>query len=92
MAWVRSLFTDAFWEDIERNGCAGSKIERKLGARLKYRVAYKWFKDEEHTPYEFIDSPRSILSDEDEEDEEGRGSLIVMIHYATLVTSTRWSR
>jgi hypothetical protein len=78
MDWVRSLFTNAFWEDIERNGCTGLKIERKLGARLKYRVAYKWFKDEEQTPYEFIDSPRSVLSDEDEEDEEdeeGRGII-----------------
>jgi hypothetical protein len=75
MDWVRSLFTDAFWEDIERNRCEGLKIERKLGARLKYRVVYRWFKDEEHTPYEFIDSPRSVLSDEDEEDEEGKGII-----------------
>jgi hypothetical protein len=32
-------------------------------------------KDEEHIPYEFIDPPRSVLSDEDEEDYEGKGII-----------------
>jgi hypothetical protein len=75
MEWVRGLFTDDFWEQVERNGCAGLRIERKLGVRENYRVAYRWFKDEERVPYEFIDPPRSVLSDEDEEDYEGRGII-----------------
>lgn len=75
MDWVRSLFTDAFWEEVERNGDAGLKIERKLGARRKFRVVYRWGKDEERVPYVFVDPPRSVLSDEDEEDEEGHGII-----------------
>ena len=75
MDWVRSLFTDAFWEEVDRNGCEGLKIQRKLGVRENYRVPYKWFKDEEQVPYEFIEPPRSVLSDEDEEDEEGKGII-----------------
>ena len=75
MEWVRSLFTDAFWDAVDRYGDEGLKIQRKLGVRENYRVPYKWFKDEEQVPYEFIEPPRSVLSDEDEGDEEGKGII-----------------
>lgn len=73
MDWVRSLFTDAFWAEIERNGDAGLRIQRKLGARRKLDDEFEWFEGEEQVPYEFIESPKSVLSNEDEEDYLGLG-------------------
>lgn len=73
MDWVRSLFTDAFWDEIERNGDAGLKIQRKLGARRRLDDEFQWLEGEEQVPYEFIESPRSVLSNEDEEDYGGLG-------------------
>jgi len=73
MDWVRSLFTDAFWKEIERSGDAGLKIQRKLGARRKLDDEFQWLEDEEQVPYEFIVSPTSVLSNEDEEDCQGLG-------------------
>jgi len=73
MDWVRSLFTDAFWDEIERSGDAGLKIQRKLGARRKLDDEFQWLEGEEQVPYEFIVSPTSVLSNEDEEDCQGLG-------------------
>lgn len=75
MDWIRSLFTDAFCEEVQRNGCTGLKIQRKLGVRQNVRVHHPWFKREDRVPYQFLFPPRSVLSDEDEEDEEGKGII-----------------
>ncbi|KAH0294084.1 hypothetical protein KCU62_g593, partial [Aureobasidium sp. EXF-3399] len=75
MDWVRSLFTDGFWKEIERNGDAGLKIkiQRRLDARRKLDDESQWLKGEEQVPYDFIESPTSVLSNEDEEDCQGLG-------------------
>ncbi|CAD0109151.1 unnamed protein product [Aureobasidium uvarum] len=65
MDWVRSLFTDAFWDEVQRNGAAGLHPERKLGVRL-LNGNYKWYTHEVQQPYVFVESPKSVLSEEDD--------------------------